>query len=103
MLSGGRYDGLMEQFGRKAEAIGFAVDVDAVGACLTVEAPKLKTVVHYGPGLLSRALAAVDESPAGSCELSPCRTLDSTLNLAREKGAQQVLVLEAEGERWLTV
>ena len=35
--------------------------------------------------------------------LSPCRTLDSTLNLAREKGAQQVLVLEAEGERWLTV
>ena len=103
VLSGGRYDGLMEQFGRKAEAIGFAVDVDAVGACLTVEAPKLKTVVHYGPGLLSRALAAVDESPAGSCELSPCRTLDSTLNLAREKGAQQVLVLEAEGERWLTV
>ena len=103
MLSGGRYDGLMEQFGRKAEAIGFAVDVDAVGACLPVEVPKLETIIHYGPGLLSRALAVVDSSPAGSCELSPCRTLDSTMNLAREKGAIRVLLLDSEGERWLTV
>ena len=103
VLSGGRYDGLMEQFGREAEAIGFAVDVDAVGACLTVETPELETVIHYGPGLLARALAVVDGRPAGSCELSPCRTLESTLNLAREKGAARVLVLEVEGERWLTV
>lgn len=103
VLSGGRYDGLMEQFGRKAEAIGFAVDVDAVGACLPVEVPRLETIIHYGPGLLSRALAVVDSSPAGSCELSPCRTLDSTMNLAREKGAIRVLLLDSEGERWLTV
>ena len=103
VLSGGRYDGLMEQFGRKAEAIGFAVDVDAVGACLTVDIPKFETVIHYGPGLLSQALAVVDSRPAGSCELSPCRTLDSTMNLAREKGAARVLALEAGGERWLTV
>ena len=103
MLSGGRYDGLMEQFGRKAEAIGFAVDVDAVGACLTVETPRLETVIHYGQGQLARALAVVDSRPAGSCELSPCRTLDSTMNLAREKGAARVLVLDVGGERWLTV
>ena len=103
VLSGGRYDGLMEQFGRQAEAIGFAVDVDAVGACLAVETPKLETVIHYGPGLLAQALAAMDSRPAGSCELSPCRTLDSSKNLAREKGARQVLLLDGEGERWLTV
>ena len=103
VLSGGRYDKLMEQFGRRAEAIGFAVDVDAVGACLMVETPKLETVIHYGPGLLSKALAEVDSRPAGSCELSPCRTLDSTMNLAQEKGASQVLLLDREGERWLTV
>ena len=103
VLSGGRYDGLMEQFGSKAEAIGFAVDVDAVGACLTVETPKLETVIHYGPGLLARALAVVDSHPAGSCEMSPCRTLESTMNLAREKGAARVLVLDSGGERWLTV
>ena len=103
VLSGGRYDNLMELFGRKAEATGFAVDVDAVGTCLRVETPKLETVIHYGPGLLAKALAAADSRPAGSCELSPCRTLDSTINLAREKGAARVLLLEAEGERWLTV
>lgn len=103
VLSGGRYDGLMEQFGRKAEATGFAVDVDAVGACLTVETPQLETVIHYGSGLLSEALAVVDSRPAGSCELSPCRTLDSTMNLAREKGAARVLLLDSSGERWLTV
>ena len=103
VLSGGRYDGLMGQFGRKAEAIGFAVDVDAVGACLTVEAPKLETVIHYEPGLLARALAVVDGRPSGSCELSPCRTLDSTMNLAREKGAARVLVIDSEGERWLMI
>ena len=102
VLSGGRYDGLMEQFGRRAEAIGFAVDVDAVGACLD-ETPKLKTVIHYGPGLLAQALALVDSRPAGSCELSPCRTLESTMNLAREKGAAQVLLVDCEGERWLPV
>ncbi len=103
VLSGGRYDGLMEQFGRKAEATGFAVDVDAVGACLTIKTPSLETVIHYGPGMLSQALAVVDSRPAGSCELSPCRTLDSTMNLAREKGAVRVLLLDSEGERWLTV
>lgn len=103
VLSGGRYDGLMEQFGRKAEATGFAVDVDAVGGCLTVETPRLETVIHYGPGQLARALAEVDGRPAGSCELSPCRTLDSTLSLAREKGAKEVLVLENGMERRLTV
>ncbi len=103
VLSGGRYDGLMEQFGRRAEATGFAVDVDAVGACLTVETPRLETVIHYGPGLLAQALAVVDSRPAGSCELSPCRTLDSTMNLARERGAVRVLLLDSAGERWLTV
>lgn len=103
VLSGGRYDRLMEQFGRKAEATGFAVDVDAVGACLPAEMPKLETIIHYGAGQLARALAVVDNHPAGSCELSPCRTLESTQNLAREKGAAQVLVLEGEAERWLAV
>ena len=74
-----------------------------MGACLNLEAPELETVIHYGPGLLAQALAVVDSRPAGSCELSPCRTLDSTVNLAREKGARQVLLLDGGEERWLAV
>lgn len=103
VLSGGRYDSLVEKFGRRAEATGFAVDVDAVGACLSVEVPRLDTVIYYEDGLFAQAVQVLDRGPAGSCELSPCRTLVSTMNLAREKGANRVLVLEKTGERWLEV
>lgn len=103
VLSGGRYDGLVELFGRKAEATGFVVDVDAVGSCMSVTVPKLELIVHYENGCLARALAAVDGRPAGTCELSPCRTLESTVNLAREKGASAILVLDEKGERVVQV
>ena len=103
VLSGGRYDGLVERFGRKAEATGFAVYVDELSGCLSVRVPKLELVIHYEEGCLARALAEADARPEGSCELSPCRTLESTLRLAREKGAGQVLVVEPAGERLVAV
>lgn len=103
VLSGGRYDNLVELFGRRAEATGFAVDVDAVGGCLEVEVPQLRTVIHYESGYLGRALEVMDRLPGGTCELSTCRTLSSTMNLAKEKGALQVLCLDDSGERWLEV
>ncbi len=103
VLSGGRYDNLLQQFGRAAEATGFAVDVDAVGACLPVEAVPLDTVVFYGPGGLAKALQVVDSSTPGSCELSPCRTLESTIRMAQEKGARRILDLSGEKERWINV
>lgn len=100
VLSGGRYDKLVEAFGRPAQATGFAVDVDAVASCLpSATLPELETVIHYGDGELSRALAAVDGRAAGACELSPCRALESTMSLARERGAATVLVLENGTER----
>lgn len=104
VLSGGRYDKLVEMFGRPAEATGFAVDVDAVASCRPLDRlPKLELVVHYEPGELLRALAVVDGRPEGTCELSPCRTLESTQKLAREKGAGLVLVLEHGAERLVEV
>lgn len=100
VLSGGRYDKLVEAFGRPAQATGFAVDVDAVVRCLPgVVLPQLHVVIHYGDGALSHALAVVDAMAPGTCELSPCRALESTVSLAREKGAVEVLVLENGGER----
>ena len=50
-------------------------------------APRVKFLVHFGGGELSRALKAVDEHAVGTCELSPCENLDETERLAREKGA----------------
>ena len=104
VLSGGRYDNLVGIFGREAPATGFAVDVDAVARTLPETAlPVLRTVVHYEPGYLAQALEAVDSRPAGTCELSPCRTLESSLNLARDKGVESVLVLDKDGERTVRV
>lgn len=104
VLSGGRYDNLVGVFGREAQATGFAVDVDAVARTLPeLTPPVLRTVVHYEPGYLAQALEAVDGKPAGTCELSPCRTLESTLNLARDKGAEMVLIFDKDGERTVEV
>ncbi|MCI9472435.1 MAG: ATP phosphoribosyltransferase regulatory subunit [Flavonifractor sp.] len=104
VLSGGRYDGLAAAFGRSAPATGFAIDVDAVAACLEAdEPPKLEVLVHFGPGQLARALAAVDSRPAGICELSPCGALEDSLTLARDKGAVGVLAFGEAGERLVRV
>lgn len=104
VLSGGRYDNLVGVFGREAQATGFAVDVDAVARTLPEGAlPVLRCVVHYEPGYLAQALEAVDSRPAGTCELSPCRTLTSTRNLAREKGVSNIIVFDKDGERMESV
>lgn len=104
VLSGGRYDKLVGVFGREAQATGFAVDVDAVARTLPESAlPVLRCVVHYEPDYLAQALEAVDSRPAGTCELSPCRTLTSTRNLAREKGASSIMIFDKDGERVETV
>ena len=100
VLSGGRYDNLVGCFGRDTQATGFAVYVDNLARTLPqLPQPKLRCVVHYEPGYLAQALEAVDSRPAGTCELSPCRTLASTRNLARDKGAQSVLIFDKDGER----
>ena len=100
VLSGGRYDKLVEAFGREAPATGFAVDVDAVAGCRPEEpAAALETLIHYGPDDLAQALAAVDAAAPGTVELSPRADLEETMALAREKGARAVLVLEKGSER----
>ena len=100
VLSGGRYDNLVGCFGREAQATGFAVDVDAVARTLPeISLPVLRTLLHYEPGYLAVALEMLDGRPAGTCELSPCDTLEDSLALARAKGAEGVLVLDKNGER----
>ena len=104
VLSGGRYDNLVGVFGRNAQATGFSVDVDAVAHTLPETAlPALRVLVHYEPGYLAQALEAVDSRPFGTSELSTCDTLEQTIALAAEKGVQQVLVLDKDGERQVCV
>lgn len=98
VLSGGRYDQLCASFGRPAQATGFAVNVDAVAQCLPQpEMPRVNAVIHYPNHLIGKALALVDSKPQGSCELSPCGKLESTFQLAREKGIPTVIILTEDG------
>lgn len=104
VLSGGRYDQLCASFGRPAQATGFAVNVDVVAGCMPQrEEPKVQAVIHYPNELIGKALALVDNRPQGSCELSPCAQLDSTFQLAREKGISTVLILSENGLEEVTV
>lgn len=104
VLSGGRYDQLCAGFGRPAQATGFAVHVDAVAGCLPqIVSKAVECVIHYPEHLLGKALSLVDARPRGSCELSPCGRLESTFQLAREKGIGTVCILSDDGVQEVTV
>ncbi len=100
VLSGGRYDNLVGCFGRPALATGFAVDVDGVSGCLPPEEPAPPdTLIHYAPGCLAAALAAMDRREAGRCQLSPFETEGESRALARQRGMSRLLLIGEDGER----
>lgn len=100
VLSGGRYDNLLGAFGRPAQAIGFAVDVDAVCRCLPrVEAVKPDTIIHYSAHRLKDAICRQEQMPRGRCELSCRDSLEETMAQAREQGIGRIVVLDEQGER----
>lgn len=104
VLSGGRYDKLAEALGRPAEAIGFAIDIDQLSEAVEAsQMPRLAEVIHYDIAYLSDAIAALERADAGTAELSPCRTLESTTRLAREKGAAQLRIFDEQGERTVSL
>ena len=61
ILSGGRYDNLMEKLGKKTQAIGFAVYADQLERCDTgTERFDVDVLLTYGQGVdVSKLTAAV--------------------------------------------
>lgn len=55
VLSGGRYDDLMESFGTPMPAVGFALKIDPLAALLPDPAPRRSRVIRYRPGLEKEA------------------------------------------------
>jgi len=96
VLSGGRYDKLAGAFGRALPAVGFAVDLDGVCACLP-ERPLSQpdTALCPLPGGLKKALTFLDENPPGSCFLTGCDDEESAMAVARENGARKLVVFTA--------
>lgn len=104
VLSGGRYDQLCASFGRPAQATGFAINVDAVAHCMKETEPVvLEYVIHYPGEMIGMALRLAESFQPGSCELSPCSKLESTMNLAKEKGISKVMILTENGAEEVAV
>ena len=100
VLAGGRYDGLIADFGRDLPATGFAIYVDSLADCLPAPAVRKKdTVVYYAPGCLDAALRLLDGCASGTAELATEQEEAECLAAARQRGAMRVLCVCADGVR----
>lgn len=94
VLSGGRYDKLIGQFGAPVPATGFALDVEAVADCLPApEHKKPETVVYYGLESLGAARSYVDAHLPGAAMLSCADTPELAREEARTLGAKRLVLM----------
>ncbi len=101
VLSGGRYDMLLREFGKDLPAIGFGVETDALAQVLLLQnrdlSPKPADVLVYGAaGCELRALQKIKELTESGlcCESSLAQTQEQARAYAKEKGIARVEVIE---------
>ena len=101
VLSGGRYDSLVEEFGRSLPAIGFGVDVDALAGALLADgdADKPKSVdvlIFAESGMETQAMLRIRElnSQGISCENCLLPTQQDAVKYAEEKGIERVEIIK---------
>ncbi len=100
VISGGRYDKLISQFGTEIPATGFALNVEAVAACRSI--PKHKkpdTLIWYELSRLGRARALLHEAPKQTAMLSCADSPQAAEKEARELGAKTLILVTETGER----
>ena len=105
VLSGGRYDGLLAQFGRSAQAVGFAISTDALAEALlengrTQVPPGPEALVFGAAGYEAQALARAQAlREAGTrCVCSAANTLEESVRFAKEHGIPRVIAIDGGGE-----
>ncbi|MBR4223363.1 MAG: ATP phosphoribosyltransferase regulatory subunit [Oscillospiraceae bacterium] len=94
VLSGGRYDGLLAEFGCDAPATGFAVNIDALARAVDDSAPAVSDVIVYGEdGCEIRAIEHARQLVAEGthAELSVFDTIEDTLAYAKEKHISRIV------------
>ena len=98
IVAGGRYDNLINDFGKAIPATGFAVYVDALVSCLPPrEETVAETLIYYKSGCLGRALETLGTLPAGSAELSTDETESGSLDMALRRGFKKLLIVSKTG------
>jgi ATP phosphoribosyltransferase regulatory subunit len=106
VLSGGRYDGLLAEFGRPAAAVGFGVALDSLAEALletgALEAsPGAQTLVFGAEGCEAQALQKACElrKTGGRVTYSVQESLEEALRFAKEHAIPRVIVVDGNGER----
>lgn len=105
VLSGGRYDKLIADFGYDVPAIGFAVNVDAVTQVELkynpVKSELVDVIVFAEKGFETKALEKSGELRKNGVkvEISLFETIDETIKYAAKKNISEVIIVdEKEGE-----
>lgn len=104
LLSGGRYDGLVEQFGKKCPAIGLAITVDELCAAMerqglfSEEAEESFDIILYKSSKLDRAIAMADEMRSSGKNVRLIRKssgsgIDEYQKYAKKAGAGKLIYL----------
>lgn len=102
VLSGGRYDKLIADFGYDVPATGFAVNVDAVTQVelkhKPVKAAPVEVIVFAEKGFEMEALAKADElrKDGKKVEISLFDTIEETIKYAGEKDIAEVLTVNGK-------
>lgn len=103
ILSGGRYDNLIQHFGAKLPAIGFAINVDDVMIALkkqnTISIDKDKKVlISYKDEFLRKAYDFMEELKTKKiiCELSPLDDDKEILIYSKKKGIDFIIGFTGE-------
>jgi ATP phosphoribosyltransferase regulatory subunit len=101
VLSGGRYDALLAEFGRPAEAVGFALSLDPLAELLlesgkSLSQPRPETLVFGPAGLEAAALRRCRQLRAEgvACECAPFETEQQAKDYARARGIALVVVMD---------
>ena len=105
VVSGGRYDTLLQQFGSPLPATGFGVNVDALTKVMLdkseVDPPMLPEALVFAlPDQEAAALKRVNDliGEGMLCEFSIFDTLEETLEYARQRQIPQVFAVKAESD-----
>lgn len=102
VLSGGRYDELLSEFGEGAGAIGFAVNIDAAANALMktfkTKVPKAEVLVYSEWENEVKALEHVAKLAELKimAEYSLCDTLEEALDDAKSRGIKRIDVISDE-------
>lgn len=98
VLSGGRYDGLCEKFGKNLPAVGFAIDVEALAQGIPqAPLPKVTKLVFADCAYFQQALDYLQENPGAL--LAPCDTLEQARDMARLRGIKKLTSFTADGQQ----